>query len=368
DLIFPHHENEVAQSTCAHGGAKFVNYWLHNGYLMAEGEKMSKSLGNFIPLRNVLADYGADVSRFTLALGGEGVDDPNWDSETARTTTKRFQAWLDFVKTNKGKGREDRLAIDDWFEAVMNRTLAITREHFENFRFRSAIKVGYFDLQAHMRWYNRRCQGEPNRELLDHAMTLQTQILSPIVPHMAEEAWEILDKEGMVFESSLPEAQEADERADRALAGEQLLISTLDDIREILRITDIQPDLIRLYTTPGWKRVLHGIAVELDAREELEMGTLMKAAMSDPEVRPHSKAVPPFAQQLIKELPRTGPDVIERIAALPDEDVFLEENRPFLEEQTGASMIIVQADAPELVDPANKARQAIPGRVAIYVE
>jgi len=66
DLIFPHHENEVAQSTCAHGGSKFVNYWLHNGYLMAEGEKMSKSLGNFYTVHDLLDEFPGEAIRLTL--------------------------------------------------------------------------------------------------------------------------------------------------------------------------------------------------------------------------------------------------------------------------------------------------------------
>jgi cysteinyl-tRNA synthetase len=54
DLVFPHHENEIAQSRCAHGTPLMARYWMHNGFLLAEGEKMSKSLGNFITLRQVL--------------------------------------------------------------------------------------------------------------------------------------------------------------------------------------------------------------------------------------------------------------------------------------------------------------------------
>src|SRR5213078_4261488 len=50
DLIFPHHENEIAQSRCAHGTATMANYWLHNGFLQVEGEKMSKSAGNFVTI------------------------------------------------------------------------------------------------------------------------------------------------------------------------------------------------------------------------------------------------------------------------------------------------------------------------------
>jgi cysteinyl-tRNA synthetase len=54
DLIFPHHENEIAQSRCAHGTATMANYWMHNGFLQVEGEKMSKSLGNFFTIRELL--------------------------------------------------------------------------------------------------------------------------------------------------------------------------------------------------------------------------------------------------------------------------------------------------------------------------
>ncbi len=54
DLIFPHHENEIAQSVCAHGGVQFVKYWMHNGFVIVNGEKMSKSLGNFYTVRDLL--------------------------------------------------------------------------------------------------------------------------------------------------------------------------------------------------------------------------------------------------------------------------------------------------------------------------
>lgn len=68
DLIFPHHENEIAQSEGA-TGKKFVNYWLHAGYLQIEKEKMSKSLGNFFTIRDILNDYLPEVVRYFLISG-----------------------------------------------------------------------------------------------------------------------------------------------------------------------------------------------------------------------------------------------------------------------------------------------------------
>ena len=67
DLMFPHHENEIAQSTCAHAGSGYARYWVHNGFLTVEGEKMSKSLGNFITVDDLLQrGVKGEVIRFAL--------------------------------------------------------------------------------------------------------------------------------------------------------------------------------------------------------------------------------------------------------------------------------------------------------------
>ena len=66
DLIFPHHENEIAQSCCAFDTDKMANYWMHNGFLQVEGQKMSKSLGNFITIHELLKDWPGEVLRFNM--------------------------------------------------------------------------------------------------------------------------------------------------------------------------------------------------------------------------------------------------------------------------------------------------------------
>ena len=66
DLIFPHHENEIAQSECAHSGQPFVHYWIHNGYITVQGDKMAKSAGNFVLVRDVLKQFHGECVRFAL--------------------------------------------------------------------------------------------------------------------------------------------------------------------------------------------------------------------------------------------------------------------------------------------------------------
>jgi cysteinyl-tRNA synthetase len=84
DLIFPHHENEIAQSECAHGGKPFARYWLHNGFVTVEGAKMSKSEGNFRTIRDVLNEAGGnafgEAARLAM-LTGHYRDPLDWTSE-----------------------------------------------------------------------------------------------------------------------------------------------------------------------------------------------------------------------------------------------------------------------------------------------
>ncbi len=81
DLIFPHHENEIAQSQCAHDGHPFARYWLHNGYITVDGSKMSKSEGNFFTLHELLEQYPGEVIRFAL-LTGHYRQPLDWSPET----------------------------------------------------------------------------------------------------------------------------------------------------------------------------------------------------------------------------------------------------------------------------------------------
>ncbi len=80
DLIFPHHENEIAQGTCAHDGALYCRHWVHNGFVTVEGRKMSKSLGNVLLVRNLLDEAPGEAIRFAL-LGAHYRQPLDWSAE-----------------------------------------------------------------------------------------------------------------------------------------------------------------------------------------------------------------------------------------------------------------------------------------------
>ncbi len=92
DLVFPHHENEIAQSRCAFHTPVVANYWMHNGFLQVEGEKMSKSLGNFVTIRDLLKDWPGEVIR--LAMLQTHYRQPiNWTVAGLREAQKALDHW-----------------------------------------------------------------------------------------------------------------------------------------------------------------------------------------------------------------------------------------------------------------------------------
>ena len=92
DLVFPHHENEIAQSRCAFHTPVMANYWMHNGFLQVEGEKMSKSLGNFVTIHELLKDWPGEVVRFTM-LQTHYRQPINWTVAGLREAQKNLDRW-----------------------------------------------------------------------------------------------------------------------------------------------------------------------------------------------------------------------------------------------------------------------------------
>ena len=92
DLVFPHHENEIAQSRCAFYAPVMANYWMHNGFLQVEGEKMSKSLGNFVTIHELLQDWPGEVVRFTM-LQTHYRQPINWTVAGLREAQKNLDHW-----------------------------------------------------------------------------------------------------------------------------------------------------------------------------------------------------------------------------------------------------------------------------------
>jgi cysteinyl-tRNA synthetase len=131
DLIFPHHENEIAQSVCAHEGKPFARYWLHNAFVTVDGAKMAKSEGNFRTIREVLAAAPGEAVRYAL-LTAHYRDPLDWTSERlaqAKNALDRFYLALRNVADIEARPAAPPRAAMDALEDDLNTPLALTALH-----------------------------------------------------------------------------------------------------------------------------------------------------------------------------------------------------------------------------------------------
>lgn len=140
DLVFPHHENELAQSCCANKGSSYAKYWMHNGHLMVEGEKMSKSLGNFITVHQLLESWPGEAIR--LAMMGTHYHQPiNWTEDNLRQAKEALDRFYTALRQSSDVTPENMPVPRAVLEALcddLNTPLAISEFHNLVTRFNKA--------------------------------------------------------------------------------------------------------------------------------------------------------------------------------------------------------------------------------------
>ncbi|MBL8884623.1 MAG: cysteine--tRNA ligase [Hyphomicrobium sp.] len=127
DLTFPHHENEIAQSRCAHGTPVMANLWMHNGFLQVEGEKMSKSLGNFITIHELLEDgWPGEVLRFNM-LRTHYRQPIDWTKKSLEESARILDSWRPAIETANGNAPAQ--SVIDALADDLNTPAAIAELH-----------------------------------------------------------------------------------------------------------------------------------------------------------------------------------------------------------------------------------------------
>lgn len=213
DLIFPHHENEIAQSEGA-TGKMFVKYWLHNGWLIVNGEKMSKSLGNFITARDATEKYGAQTVRFFLAsvhyrssidFSDKGLKQASRNLERLINSIENLQA----LKESQRKSADDKSLLEKAEE---------TRQKFEEAMdddFNTSLAIStLFNLVKEINKFidtNTEIKGGTKRKIIQIMKTLLEDVLGVQVKRYEPESEKIVNNlMSIIFEMR----QAARERGD----------------------------------------------------------------------------------------------------------------------------------------------------------
>ncbi len=345
-----------------------------NGSVLMDGKKMSKSLGNIIPLHKAIKIYGADTLRVSILSASELLQDADFSDSQAKSIRSKILEFYNLSCSYADAGDTDLSPsdhLDKWIISRVQRVISQVDSSMQCLRMREAIHCAFYILQQDLQWYMRRRGGgskDPKtRSIIRYVLETIVKLMAPFAPHLCEEIWERYGKESFVSATPYPVADqslvsEIDEIA------EDLLKSLVCDTAEIIRVTGISPTRICYYTSPKWKWEIY-----LKALSVLESGvdpkSLIRELMRDPEIRKRGGDAAKFINAISScalTLPKEDRKKILRNSGI-EEGAFIFECIAFLSDYFKCKVEVQSADSPTY-DPKGKAGQAAPLRPAIYVE
>ncbi|RDA84226.1 hypothetical protein CP532_0134 [Ophiocordyceps camponoti-leonardi (nom. inval.)] len=190
-----------------------------NGHLMLNGEKMSKSTGNFMTLRDLVVKYGADAARIAMADAGDGVSDANFEEDVADNSILRLftlREWCEEVVREQDELRSG--PANSFQDAIFDNELnGLAREAMEQYgqtNYKLALKAALYELTGARDFYREGCSAagiKMHRALVLRYVELQCLLLAVIAPHWSEYVWrEVLKKETSIQEARFPEVAGTD--------------------------------------------------------------------------------------------------------------------------------------------------------------
>ncbi|MFH2106120.1 MAG: leucine--tRNA ligase [Candidatus Micrarchaeota archaeon] len=323
-----------------------------NGFVLMDGKKMSKSMGNILPLRKAIKEFGADVVRFSTVSGADLTQDTDFNKSVAEGTKTRlefFSRLMELASKEKGKAKPGQ--IDKWLMSRLNRKIRKANELYPNLALRELALEIFYDIHADLSWYLKRAK-EPRLESFFKKWTL---LISPFMPFHAEEFWSMLGGKGFCCEQKFPECddREISKEIEDAENAVKQMKEDIDRIKGfVIKDSTQKIKSIEIYVASQWKRDLQVIM-----REEKALDKIMKIASAK---KMNMGEVQRIVKQTIKNvyaLP-VPPTEESEMDALKDAKEFFEkeyscEVRVMLEDKAGA-------------EP--KAKNALPGKPAIKLD
>ncbi|MFW5896256.1 MAG: leucine--tRNA ligase [archaeon] len=336
------------------------------GMGLLEGRKMSSSKGHVVLPGEAISEFGADTVRFFLLNASEPWQDYDWREDAVESThnqLRRFYNRGQELIEGKAGDRDALNEVDHWLLSKLQTTVETATAAMERSETRTATQAAFYGFEEHLKWYRRRADLErPGaRWTLRHVLETRLRLLAPFTPFMANELHEALA--GTPAEDApWPEVDEGLRAPDLELQEERVQ-ALVDDINEVADVTDTDPEIIRIYTAADWKRQVFDAVREAGA----DVGAVMSEVMSDPDLREKGDEVNQVAQDAV-EFARDYDDAELAALLAVDEQTVYERAAPFLAREFGADVDVYAEDAADVVDPADRAGNAIPFRPAIHLE
>jgi leucyl-tRNA synthetase len=326
-----------------------------NGHVNVEGDKMSKSKGNIMPLIDLIEQFGADLVRINIISSSEGIDDADWRAENIKGYRSRLELLADLVDDMKKAGHVGNRNIEVYLKTRTNESIKNASDSYEQMRFRTGVNQALFETTNDIKWYLRRVGGikAADRKTLKECVATIVKMIAPLTPHFSEEMWSRLGNKKSVFESQWPLYAEI-RGMEEAESGENMIRQTISDIEEIQKLAKIEkPKKVKVFVAENWKfRVYQHVLRNKDKG----INEITKDLMSSGN---YGNATVAFIQSLYKKINELKP-VLPRTMQLN----LLNESKDFLEKELQLKTEIIDAEKSELP----KAKQAVPQKFGILLE
>jgi len=342
-----------------------------NGSVLMDGKKMSKSMGNIIPLRQAIRDHGADPIRLAIIVSAELLQDADFNLESVSTISKKLADMLaDCSKYKKTDPNPNLEAEDKWIYTELQDLIEDVTESIETMRLREALHRIIFDFDMKLVWYNRRIKAKNRKNtgrIFYDILSTRVKLLSPFAPHIAEEIWEKLGNKGLVSKSEWPSKGEKDQES---LVKERLLNETIQDIRNIKKITGKEFKKISIFTHQSKKAIVYFSILNLMVNKDKGMKEIMPELISDSKTE-FVKKDPKSVQATISAILSEPKHIREAKANMKnfDEMKFLEKELPDLVKYEFNAGVKVFSPLEKI--PSNligKVSKALPFKPAILIE
>ncbi|MCX6695180.1 MAG: leucine--tRNA ligase [Candidatus Altiarchaeota archaeon] len=329
------------------------NYWPRkislNEMLIAEGRKMSKSLGNVIPIHHSVGKYGADVVRLYLIYAADPETTLDWRENQVENARKRIRQFQDAVEKT-AQMKDDPQAENDtdkWLRNRMSERITQTRQALDNSSARKAVQSALYDILSDLNWYSRRTEKQ-NKGVLSELAVNWVKLMTPFTPFTCEELWEKMGGKGLATHQKYPESSESS--IDKTIdSKENYLKKVLDDVQNIMQVVKKTPQKIHFYVSPAWKYKVY---------QAVKDGKQMKDVMADPDLRSQGKDIAKMMQTRKEELPEVMLNGAQEMETLNNA-------KQFLAKEINSEIII--HEKPDY-DPEQKSRYALPMKPGIYME
>jgi leucyl-tRNA synthetase len=342
-----------------------------NGSVLMEGKKMSKSLGNIIPLRAAIKEHGADTIRLAMLVSAEILQDADFSFDTVRGIKSELLGILEMAgkcdKPHAGAEPEDK-----WLASRLQRAIAETAASMDRLRVREAIHNILYTMEQDLHWYLKRtaAKGRDNvAGTLTEFLDVQVRMLAPFAPFTAEEAWERMGNKQSVTAAGWPEIKE--DRIDLVAEESEFLISSLlADLQNIVKVTKIAPSKIAIYTSAGWKAQVYKAILASILAGRTNFGEIMKQLIANPETA-KAKTDPKLVQKMIEDILSAPLEARNRRLQLAgfDEVAATKDAASLLSAEVNKAQIVVYSEEDSTkYDPKSKSKSARPFKPAVYME